>query len=45
MSNWGYVGLAYGVTYLILIGYTVYLWRRRSSAEEALRAEKHRVEG
>ena len=44
MSEWGYVGLAYGVTYFGLVIYTVYLWRRRASAEAALEAEKHRME-
>ena len=42
MSNWFYVGLAYGVTYLALIGYTVQLIRRRARAEAALRNEPHR---
>ena len=32
MSNWGYVGLAYGLTYVVLIGYTVYALRRYRSA-------------
>lgn len=45
MSNWGFVGLAYGVTYVSLIVYTLYLWRRRSAAQDALRVEKHRMEG
>ncbi len=42
MSNWFYVGLAYGVTYLALIGYTVQLIRRRTRAQAALRSEPHR---
>ena len=29
MSNWFYVGLAYGVTYFVLAAYTVYLIRQR----------------
>lgn len=37
MSNWFYVGLAYGVTYAALIGYTIHLVRQRGRAEEALR--------
>jgi CcmD family protein len=41
MSNWFYVGLAYGVTYLGLIGYLVQLIRRRSAAENALRGDHH----
>ena len=42
MSNWFYVGLAYGVTYVALLGYTISLVRRRARAEEALRSEPHR---
>jgi CcmD family protein len=34
MSNWGYVGLAYAVTYVVLGAYTVYLIRRRSRVED-----------
>jgi CcmD family protein len=41
MSNWFYVGMAYGVTYLALIGYTVHLIRRRRAAESALRTDLH----
>ena len=37
-----YVGLAYGVTYFVLIGYAVYLIRRRARAHEALASELHR---
>jgi heme exporter protein D len=44
MSNWFYVGLAYGVTYLALIGYTIHLVRLRGRAEEALRSDPHRRE-
>ena len=33
MSNWFYVGLAYGVTYLGLMGYTIHLIRQRRGAE------------
>jgi hypothetical protein len=44
MSNWVYVGLAYGTTYVVLLGYAVYLFRRRSRAEYALRAELQRLE-
>ena len=29
MSDWGWVGLAYGIVYATLIGYTVSLIRRR----------------
>lgn len=42
MSNWFYVGLAYGVTYLGLLGYTIHLVRRHRSAAAALRSETHR---
>ena len=42
MSNWFYIGLAYGVTYLALLGYTVHLIRRRMRAQEALRSDPHR---
>jgi CcmD family protein len=41
MSNWFYVGLAYGVTYLGLIGYLVHLIRRRSAAQAVLRGDHH----
>lgn len=44
MSNWYYVGLAYGVTYFTLTAYAIYLVRRRARAEHALQAELHRVE-
>lgn len=44
MSNWFYVGLAYGVTYFTLAAYVIYLVRRRAGAEHALRAELHRLE-
>ena len=36
MSNWFYVGLAYGITYVGLAIYTIYLFRRRAAANEAL---------
>lgn len=42
MSNWFYVGLAYGVTYLALIGYTIHVIRARARAEKALRSDPHR---
>jgi len=41
-SNWTYVAAAYGVTYLVLIGYAVYLIRRHAHAQSALAAEQHR---
>lgn len=43
MSNWSYVGLAFGVTYFVLVAYTVYLFRRRRYAEEEFQAEQHRL--
>jgi heme exporter protein D len=36
MSNWGYIGLAYGVTYGVLIGYFVGLMRKRRQALAAI---------
>jgi len=44
MTNWFYVGLAYGVTYSVLLVYTVYLMRKRAHAQAALRSETHRSE-
>ena len=42
MSNWFYVGFAYGVTYLGLFGYFIHLARKRAQAEAALRGDIHR---
>jgi CcmD family protein len=42
MSNWFYVGLAYGVTYLGLMGYTISLIRKHNRAAAALRSEPQR---
>ena len=44
MSNWFFVGLAYGVTYFVLVGFAVYLVRRRAHAKDALDVEMHRPE-
>ena len=44
MSNWFYVGLAFGTSYVVLGGYTLYLMRRRARALHALRAELQRRE-
>lgn len=44
MSNWFYVGLAYGVTYVVLIAYTAYLMRAKARVQEALRSEQTRTE-
>ena len=45
MNEWTYVGMAYGVTYVALLGYTIHLLRRRARAEAALRSDLHRREG
>lgn len=37
MSNWFYVGLAYGVTYISLLAYTLRLIRKRRRADEVLK--------
>ena len=39
MSNWGYVGLAYGITWATLAGFWVYLRRRTREAERLLEKE------
>jgi CcmD family protein len=44
MSNWVYVGAAYGTTYVVLLGYALYLVRRRARAEDELHAELQRLE-
>ena len=44
MSNWFYVGLAFGTTYVVLAAYTMYLMRRRVRAQHSLEAELQRVE-
>jgi hypothetical protein len=44
MSSWFYVGLAFGITYVVLGAYTLYLMRRRARARHALQAELQRVE-
>lgn len=44
MSNWIYVGLAYGVTYIVLTGYTIYLVRARARVVAAAHAQKQRME-
>lgn len=44
MSNWFYVGLAYGVTYVVLIGYTIFLMRTNARARDAMRSEHQRME-
>jgi heme exporter protein D len=36
MSNWTYVGLAYGITYGVLIGYVVSLLRKKNAVQHAL---------
>jgi heme exporter protein CcmD len=37
MSNWAYVGLAYGITYIVLVGYVVSLVRRYRQVDLALK--------
>ena len=37
MSEWFYIRLAYGVTWVVLAGYLWLLFRRSRSAEQALR--------
>jgi CcmD family protein len=37
MSEWFYIRLAYGVTWVVLAGYLLLLIRRSRSAEQALR--------
>ena len=36
MSNWAYVGMAYGITYAVLIGYVVSLLRKKNQVQRAL---------
>jgi hypothetical protein len=36
MSNWAYVGLAYGITYGVLITYVLTLLRKKNQAQQAL---------
>ena len=36
MSEWTYIGLSYGLTWVVLAGYAVYLLQKRSRAREAL---------
>ena len=43
MSEWFYVRLALGLTWLVLGGYTVVLVRRRAAAERALRDSTEEV--
>ena len=37
MSEWFYIRLAYGLTWVVLGGYLLLLHRRRSAAERAIR--------
>jgi hypothetical protein len=39
MSNWSYIGLAYVVTYVGLIGYVLYLWQKCREAERLSKEE------
>ena len=37
MSNWSYVGLAYGITYIVLAGYLISMVRRYRQVDLALK--------
>lgn len=37
MSEWSYIGLAYGITWAVLAGFMVLLNRRRVETERAVR--------
>jgi hypothetical protein len=39
MSNWGFVRLAYGLAYAILIGYWAYVQRQSRDAERLAKRE------
>ncbi len=39
-NNWDFVGAAYGLTWIVLAGYTLYLVRRRHAVEELARREE-----
>ncbi|MBI4408186.1 MAG: hypothetical protein HY561_00665 [Gemmatimonadetes bacterium] len=36
MSEWGYVVAAFGLTWLVLLAYAAYLWRRIRRADALL---------
>lgn len=38
MGNWGFIGLAYGLAFVTLLGYLVFLKRRLRGAGEELAA-------
>jgi hypothetical protein len=44
MSEWFYVRLAYGLTYVVVVGYTLLLYRRSRVAAEAVREMGGEVE-
>ena len=44
MSEWFYIRLAFGLTWVVLGGYIFLLHRRRSAAEQALRDLRGGVE-
>ncbi len=44
MSEWGYVGVAYGLTWLTLIGYGIYLGSRVRRARRLLERTTREVE-
>lgn len=37
MNEWAFIGAAYGLSWLVLSGYAVYLYRRHGSARESFR--------
>jgi hypothetical protein len=45
MSEWVYIGAAYGLTWATLAFYAIYLGRRRARALVALRQTAQRQEG
>ncbi|MEK6716430.1 MAG: heme exporter protein CcmD [candidate division NC10 bacterium] len=38
MGNWGFIGLAYGLAFVALVGYLIFLKRRLRGAGEELAA-------
>jgi hypothetical protein len=44
MSEWFYIRLAFGLTWVVLAGYMLLLHRRRGAAEQALRDVRGGVE-
>ena len=44
MSNWFYIGVAFGLTWAVLVAYFLYLGRRTRRAEEGLTRLSSNVE-